>query len=421
MAPQESLQRARRSTISLREKKDVARLAKDLEEMVLEKRKPRKAGGQRVNTSMAPFQGVSTVASAPVTIGNTLRSVLPKVTVANGVVRVTGRDFIMPIVGTGSGVTGWGFVGGMPLTPAALVASAIRGYFQSYQSYRWLRLDAHYISSSPTSLAGDILLMWHANRGGPKVNHNSANFMSYALSTANALLGPQWSNHTVSIMPSQEWRNTDILDAEDLQHQSDGEILVYSRNTVNGTTPDSPGYLILDYIVEFKLMMTNPRVLTLPNNLFKWANVGIRCIAGGGSFSPAQGDRVLFTTLSADNYTANNSVLTGNTVGFIYQMVLDLDVSLYNPNGINLSTCWGVKYDDQGATSNAPYALTTGTTLYLGYNNSAAFEVYPNYDAALTGRPLVWASAFVNINLGLNVMLSLCGSITPALQQANIG
>lgn len=408
--------------ISSREIKDVAKLAKDLGDLVKEKRVPKRVSGQKVSTAMAPFKGVSSVSAAPVSIGNTVRSVQPSITTAAGVTRVVGRDFIMPVQGIGAGFSNWAFSGGMPLTPAGLVASAIRGFFQSYQHYRFVKVDVHYISSSPTSLAGDVLMLWHANRGGPKVNHNSANFLSYALSTKNALLGPQWSNHTVSIVTDSVWRGTDILDSEDLTHQSDGELLVYTRATTNGSLADSPGYLVMDYVVDFKSLLTNPRILTLPSNLFKWTNVGLRGVAGGGSFSPAAGEVFRFTALSADNYVNSVLPLTGGTVGYIYQIVIDIDTNLYNPNGLNLNTIVSARMDALGATGTlAAYPLTTGTTLYLVQTVSTTFDVYPTYESAMAANPLVWSSALANINLGINSVLSLCGSTTAALSQSNIG
>jgi hypothetical protein len=373
--------------------------------------------GKSVRTPalLEPFGGVALSQAAPITVGNTITSTLPSVRSAKNVVTVTGRDFVMAIGGIGSARTNWSLCGGMPMTPAALVASALRGYFNSHEKYKFKRLALHYISSSPTSLSGDVMLLYHVNRGGPKVDHTSNNFLSYAMSTPNAVLGPQWSNKSVNISPGAEWKKTDLLNSEDLDHQSDGEVLVYCRNTTNGTAADSPGYLLIDYSVEFTHLMTNPRLNTLPTNIFKWFNIGLRtplvtCVVG---------ERVQFTTYSPDGNTGTtDSAPAGDVAGCIYQAVLDLQ-SNYNPNGLNFSTCFASKTDDSNAL--VPFPVQTGTTVYLVSRGLPICDVYPTYAAALAGRPLVYAAAFTAVQTGFGFNLSLCGSVSAAFTQANIG
>lgn len=408
MAQQDSTQRSKSMTSSR------AKISRPKKVMVVRVKKPVKVQ-QRVQSGMSPFAGVSEVDSAPIAIGNTLRSVKPIVKQTKGGTIVVGRDFVMPMGGIASAVTTWCLCGGTPLTPAALVASALRGFFSSYERYRVIRLQLHYITSSPTSLPGDVLLLYHENRGGPKVNHNSANFLSYALSSANAVLGPQWSNKSVNISVGSDWKLTDFFNSEDLQHQSDGEILLYGRATSNGISPDSPGYLVIDYEVEFQHLMVNPRIVTLPTGLIKWFNVGLRT----GIISPTSGDKVEFHAFSADNNTELTSTSPGDGGGYVFQVVLDLDASLYNPNGMVLSSMWSTKLDDGGGLN--AFALTTGTTIYGVSYGLPAMNLYPTYPAALSGRPFVWTTTSSNINIGMNMSLSLCGNVSSAYTQASIG
>lgn len=368
------------------------------------------------NTLLSPFGGVSQVQQAPVSIGNSLRSCAPLVMTNNDSTSVTGRDFVMSLQGVSSGMSTWALSGGVPLTPGALVASVLRGYYQSHESYRFRRLQLHYISSSPTSLSGDVLMLYHTNRGGPKVNHNSSNFLSYALSTQNAMLGPQWNNMSVNIECSKDWVSTDIFNSEDVQHQSDGEVLVYTRNTSNGTLPDSPGYLIIDYIVDFKHLMTNPRLLTLPSSLLKWFNIGV----AANNITVIAGAPVVFTSFNNSTYTANTSIAPpGDVAGNVYQIVLDTDFAFFNPNGLNRDTMWSTRTDD--ATARVAYPFATGTTIYAVSGPLPVCTIYPTYDAAMSGRPLVWSVGFSGVSLGLNAVYSCVGSVTPNFLQANIG
>lgn len=386
----------------------------------------RKMGGSKnqmkpqKNAPLAPFRGVSEVSVAPVNLGNSLRSVKPIVTAKPGSVTVCGRDFVMPIDGIGTGDSGWEFSGGVPLTPAALVASVLRGYFSSYQQYRFNRVVAHYISSSPTSLAGDIMFMYHTNRAGPKVNKSSSNFMSYVLSNPSSLLGPQWSNHSTEIDISGDWTPTDIFDAEDVQHQSDGDLIVYTRNTTNGSSPDSPGYLVLDYECEFRHQMTNPRILTLPTSLMKWFAVGLRT----NVISPTARDPLIFTNFSSDKPDQVTTTLpAGDVRGNIYQLVVNADNS-FNPNGLNFATAFGTKSDDGGSFAaslgNFPLDIS-GITLYGVSGPFPTLTLYPNYDAALAGRPIVWLIGAVNVTVGMSFNCSLVGSVGSSFLQSNIG
>lgn len=372
------------------------------------------------SNTLGPFRGVSEVSSAPVNIGNSLRSVPPIAQVTSTGVKVIGRDFVMPLDGISTAYGNWQFSGGFPITPAALVASVLRGYFSSYQMYRFTRMTAHYISSSPTSLSGDIMFMYHANRGGPKVNKTSTNFMSYVLSNPSGLLGPQWSNHSTALDLSKEWRNTDIFNAEDVQHQSDGDLIVYTRNTTNGSSPDSPGYLVVDYECEFKHQMTNPRILTLPSSLMKWFSLGLRT----STVSPAARDPLIFSIFSFER--PDQLVTTappGDVRGNVYQLVLNADAFL-NPGGVNFATAFGTKSDDGGTNpaslGNFPLDQS-GITLYGVSGPLPVMTLYPTYDAALSGRPLVWLVPAVAVTVGMSFNASLVGSVGSSFLQANIG
>lgn len=386
------------------------------------KKKARAVGSSQ--TSIAPFKGVTTMELAPVSIGNTIRAAKPKtVSVPNGI-RVVGRDYVMAIGGQSVGVTGWALVGGFSLSPMALNASALRGFFQSYERFRWNKCNLHFITSSPTSLPGDILMVYHSNHGGPKVDHSSSNFLSYALSTDAAVLGPQWTNHTVPIIEGiRDWLNTDVLNAEDVTHQADGEVLVYAKGTTNGTAADSPGYLLIDYDVTFERRMLNPRVQTLPSSLFKWFNSGFRF-----SSSVNQWDTVTFDLGSTNSYTGVAiGPPPGLQVGDIFQIVLD--TSLKIESGVTFATgmSYVIAYSGNLTTSSfapATYAVTNGCTLYALCASAAgngSFSVYPSYDAVFAGNSLRWANTNASQNLTCPGALCCVGSANPAYLQANIG
>lgn len=371
-------------------------------------------------TGVRPFGGVSEMDMAPVTIGNTLRSTKPTVRQTANSIHVIGRDFVMSVGGVQASYTGWCLAAGFPLTPAALNASALRGYFQSYERFRFKRAVVHYITSSPTSASGDILIMHHTNRGGPKVDHTSSNFMSYAMSTDAAVLGPQWVNHSVEVITSVplDYCETDIFNGEDLMHQANGEVLVYTKNTFNGAA-EAPGYLLIDYEVEFNNRMLNPRVAVLPSALLKFFN---------GSFNangiPALGDIVTFAVTGNNTYSGIAGVApSGVSLGDIFQIVLDLSAPVLT-GGATISNIFATIQAIGGTAAYAAptrqvFPLTNGGT-YFAVWDGTAMQLYPNYAAAQVGMPCVWNFAGAS-QLSCPCIYSLVGSRDNTYAQANIG
>jgi hypothetical protein len=342
------------------------------------------------------------------------------VPLADGV-RIIGRDYVATIGGTSTAYNGWTFQSGIGMSPIALNASGLRGFFQTYQKFKWNKANAHYITSSPTSLSGDILLVYHANHGGPKVDHSSSNFLSYALSTDSALIGPQWTNHSVALIEGKhEWFDTDVLNSEDVQHQADGELLVYTKNTTNGSAPDSPGYLLVDYDISFQGRMLNPRILTLPSALFKWFPTGC--------FTPATytaADQVTAQFTSTNSYSGVAIGLpSGTTNGDVFQIVLDT-TAIGNSGGLPLATAWSyaLNYTGTGATSApllASYPITNGMTIYAATAGTSAV-FFPSYTAAMSGNPLRWTSSSAAGQLTFPVTMCCVGSSSAVFLQASIG
>nr|WRQ65358.1 structural protein [Tolivirales sp.] len=372
---------------------------------------------------IGPFSGVSQVDVAPVNIGNTIRSSRQVVSAANGGITVTGRDFVTTIGGAVSGYLGWTLQGGVGLSPLGLNASGLRGFFQSYQWYRWDRCVAHYITSSPTSTSGDILLMYHANHGGPKADHTSTNFMSYALSTDSALLGPQWTNHSVEIIQgSHQFKLTDVLNTEDVADQTDGELLVYTRASTNAGVADPPGYLLIDYQITFQNRMLNPRIQTLPSGLFKFIPTGLHVATSPTQFDVFSADFLLSTKA----YNNSPIIPTGASVGDIFQVVLDLqnatftNVTAGNAFVINIANT-----GNAGQGTYIPFPLTTGMTIYavIGStvtNGSVAF--FPNYSAIFAGNSIRYANTSIpTVVVDCAAVYSCVGSVSTKFSQANIG
>jgi hypothetical protein len=386
-------------------------------------RSKKRDGKSRLSNGMGPFAGVTAVSAAPVTIGNTVRSTKLAVQRDAQSVSVQGRDFVQIVGGTATTFNNWTLQAGMPVTPLALSTSSLRGYFQSHEQFRVRRVVIHYITSSPTSLSGDILIFYHANHGGPKVDHTSNNFLSYALSTESAVLGPQWTNHSVELAVAGKWCNTDVLNAEDVQHQADGEVLVYTKNTTNGVSADSPGYVVIDYDVNFKNMMTNPRLLTIPSSIFKWFPTA----AFFNAAAVGAGDPVRFDVNTTSDYALTGGKIPPTTpVGTIFQIVLDFQNAIYGIfTPASLATMFAINQARNAAgavTGSMVYAIGTGSTLYAVYRGTTLLDLYPSYPAVFAGNTINWtAGGGAGMFINCAAIIAAVGSINSAYLQASIG
>ena len=81
------------------------------------------------------FGPVSTINTAPVSVGNSVRGSAPRVTQTTDGARVVGRDFAFALSGTAGTVTGFEIIGCMPITPAVLPSSILRNYCQMFNKF----------------------------------------------------------------------------------------------------------------------------------------------------------------------------------------------------------------------------------------------------------------------------------------------
>ncbi len=374
------------------------------------------------------FGAVSTINTAPVAIGNSMRGAVAQIIrSSNDQVRIVGRDYAQTAYGTGT-ISTWMLVAGFPLTPNCFVSSVLRNYCQMYNKFKFNRVRIHYITSSATSTSGDILFQINANRSDPVPNWTATNFLPYALSKPETIIGPQWTNHTVDIVPRGPIRNLDLGQNIDMDYQAQGEVLMYSKTS----STDSPGYLLIDYDINFYEMSVNPKVGLLPNPLLL--------------YQPAQ------FTFPTTALTANSTTVTLNvgTTGSGLQ-----SISAFTSNGsFKAGDIYKVVFD----STNTPYAswtfgaggpitsaqvfaetlqsgnnalsLADGYTCYALVQTSSNVTLYGTITNAITGTaafkagstftPAAYTDNSHNPNAGcwLYCFVSYVGSVNPtSLQQ----
>jgi hypothetical protein len=344
------------------------------------------------------MSAVSTVDTAPVAIGNSVRGFAMQSTRSRNGANVIGRDFMFTPIGT-SAIQTWTSTGGTPLTPAAFVDSKIRSYLQLYQKYRWRRCVVHYITSSPTSSTGDVMFYHGKNRDSVFLNQTSSLLLPFVMSDPDSVIGPQWTNHSAELKLQGTWKSCDYGMTDSLNDYADGEVFLLSKTT----TTDSPGYVLMDYEIEFSEEQISPRLLSLPLSRIQYNNVNLS-VNGAIGF----GNVVFLGAATGNNLSGSQSSYpTGTTVGDIFKVILDVTNSVpgswVNANTTNLFRL------NFGQTT-APLTVSDGMTLYgvVGFDNNV--RLYANSSSAYTGGdPIEWGVT-ATIVANLQCWVSYVGS-----------
>lgn len=365
---------------------------------------PKKPVRQSFKTKRS-FGPVSTVNTAPVAIGNSIRGAKASVTSSVDGARVVGRDFAFNLAATSATVTGWELVGGMPLTPCVLPSSVLRNYAQMFQYFKINKATLHYITSSATSQTGDVMFYYERDRKQPMVDYTNSSFLPFVLSDSNTVIGPQWTNHTIFIDPVKEWRTTAYALNSDVNEDAMGTVLMFSKTS----TSSSPGYILIDYDISFKGMSVNPRAGQLPI-----ARGQVSQIAIGESGTAVTAGVSNLTSLDIRGYTLGggaSAAPNNNSAGDIYKATFCVTSSQLlnawtNVTAANLLT--------SSTSFDAAITVDDGFTAYLacydvtqGGGEVIEWALYPTLENAilLSGAFKYGVTATVTFAMICNIQL----------------
>jgi hypothetical protein len=332
----------------------------------------------RVVRSPASFGPVSQINTAPVSVGNSVRGTRPRISQTTNGARVVGRDFAFALSGTAAAVTGFELIGGMPITPCALPSSVLRNYCQMFQKYKVNRIVAHYITSSPTSQAGDVLFYYERDRTAPMMDYSNSNFLPFVLSDPNTVIGPQWTNHSAIINPVQDWKTTLYGNQTDLNEDASGSLFFFSKTNA----ANSPGYMLIDYDISFKELAVNVRAGSLP---VARAQSSFVCFTSPATLT--LGATAFFVITTGKNIANLTSAApTGYLAGDIYKCRLQITASTlvnaaWSGTGTTPTAANLLNYPD-GAT----IALDDGFTCYAQSNDGTNWTLWSTLESAVANR-----------------------------------
>jgi hypothetical protein len=364
------------------------------------KKTKKKAKKAKVNVGTKnPFGPVSTITTAPVAIGNSVRGSAKQITkTANGV-RLRGRDFMFTPIGTLSSVTTWCTVGGTPLTPAAFADSVIANYQRMFMKFRFHSFVVHYITSSATSTSGDIMFYYGKDRSSVYLNQTSSQLLPFVFTDENTVLGPQWTNHSARFSVSGNWKLTDYGMHDGVEEYADGEVFLLSKTV----STDAPGYVLFDYDVEFAQESFQPRLLSFPIPKIQYyqTNIGLNenAITTGTVFNAQPIGNNLSGT-AAD-------VPSGVKQGDLYKIVVDLTNS-DESSWVNVDS--GTLLQIRQGTYGNGCLVTDGFTCYAMLNTSNNFYLFQNAEAAYSGASFMYFNVNATVTFNLQIWMSYIGT-----------
>jgi len=358
------------------------------------------------------FGPVSTIDTAPISIGNSVTGSPAIVVPVKDGIRVKGRDFLMNIDPTATGITGWTLVAGTPVTPMCMVSSAVKGFANSYAEYYIHGVAFHFITATSTSEAGSITLFINKNRSAPGLPTDGNSFLPTVLSDHNTLLSPLWKNCSAVYFPEPNWYTTNIMNDEGLHEQSPGELFVFTKSTVN----TSPGYILVDFDISFRNMQASTKALSLPIARMKYTQVTFSITA----LAMVQGSGAVFniaTNTLMDGSTTSSAPVS-NAIGDIYKCVWNLNDTVFG-GGTNATNLLRVSY----LSSNISLSLTDGFTFYAVVVTATTALLFGTYEQATSGSTssaFNWQNNQAAATVSAPIYMSLVGTMASSLLQANI-
>jgi len=360
------------------------------------------------------FGPVTSLTSAPVAIGNSIRGTPHRVTpMKNGIV-VVGRDYMFPLkdVNIASGIN-WLLTGGTPLTPTAFGSTCLANYSRMYAKFRIKKFVVHYITSSATSAVGDIMFYHAKNRDSPFVQVTSPNLVPVVLSDPSTVMGPLWVNHSAKMWVTGDWKSLDYGMHCGSSEYSDGEMFVL-RKSANPCT--NSGYVIFDYKIEFAELQLSPRNLSYPIPKIQYTNIPLVIDGGTGTADkPISGNTGGIQLVASGNDISGSAFAlpSGIANGDIFKCIVDLKNS--SLGAYTESTIFQT-YTNASSSSGFTLTLVDGSTFYLCYDASSKFAAYATIEEAFSQTScMLWATTQTT-TISLQVWISYVGSA----QQANI-
>jgi len=334
--------------------------------------KPAKQKHAKIKTMESKLNKLPSVriSTAPVSIGTTIQSSKPTTRLtAQGVV-VTHREFLCSVYESNN--TNWQLSACAPLNPAYYAGGVMGNFCRSFGRFRWRRVVIHFVTRQPTTVTGEIALVYTTQALLPAENGASANFLARVMTRGNAILGPLWTSHSIEVPCDSVYRNVSAIDQPNYTDNVMGEVQAYTLSSVS----DTAGYLLIDYELEFCETLYAPQSTLIP-------------IPSGPGQSFTLTDNVATPTVT--NAAAFNApaILSNLDPGAVWAVIINADEST-PATGTTLANAWNVSIDYGTSTSTVANSqrslpIVDGFRIFILMVGGGVFYAYTSLEAAITG------------------------------------
>jgi len=360
-----NMARTKLAPLTKAQKLNLSKVSADIERLNVNRPKTR---GQRAKlTALPPSIRLD---SAPVSIGSTICASKPIIQHRiNGTI-VRGREFLCSV--NESSNSNFQMAACAPLHPSFYPSSTMGTLARGYQHYRFNSCNIHFVTRQPTSSTGEIALVYSSIITEPAETGSSASFLPRVMTRGNAILGPIWTNHSISVDCDTKFRLIDPFVGSDVAEQIYGEVQAY----VQGDTASSTaGYLLIDYELEFKTPMFSAHSTTLPLT----SGPGAQFTLTDSSTTP---------TANASTQLTNATVANAST-GSIWKFFLNADLSTPS-TGTTAANAWQTitaYYSTTTALTNQSINLpiVSGMIFYAVVTQNASLYIYSTLEEAISG------------------------------------
>lgn len=347
---------------------------------------------QRFRNRNRVAAGNAVISAAPVSIGTTISASQPTTVATSTGVRVGGREFMANVEIRGN--PSWQIGAIAPVHPMYYIGSVLANTARTYQYYRVVALRVHFVTRQATSLAGEVLLSYAANSLEPAEDGNSSAFLARAMTRGHATLGPLWQNVSMDVPCDGKFRLVDAFNSTTFAENVAGEVQAYTQTAA---TNDVAGYLMMDYVVEFKDTMFTPHSAALPfTNAASVFELGVMPATASGTAA----------IIASPIATA-----VGN--GTIFKIIVDRDQSIFGAGSTAASAFVTTLRVNSNTTSGSTtigssFPVVDGIAFY-GLAAGTNFYLYMTYEAAVNGE----GSGQVYCNITTTTATSLAYSLYP--------
>lgn len=313
----------------------------------------------------------TSINTAPVSIGTTLRATKPIISQQRSGICVRNREFLCSVFESNN--SNWYLGAAAPLNPAYYPGSVMGQMARGWSKYRFRSITIHFVTRQPTSVTGEIALVYSGDLFLPAENGASGSFLNRVMTRGDAIIGPLWINHSMDVVCDDVWRMIDCFGSAPFNDNILGEIQAYTLSGVS----DTAGYLLIDYELCFSDTMYSPH-----NNVLPLASgPGQQLTLTDTSTTPTANNAVLLT---------NSTILNSAGLGCIWRCILNLDESTL-ATGTAANNAWNLQYvygSNTSADGNTLEAYThgDGNVFYTGKASGSVLTVYCSYEGAVSGN-----------------------------------